>query len=152
MNSPFENPYGSLPPNRVLHTSVNIDITHASLFKTLYGRNGAIQTTIAILVNKLYEQLIKSGFQPEFNPERFEHAVADATLTLGGEPAANLGLRGGEPGTGRSAEAVERDDRRGVGRLGPEAQGCDDQHADSQCAPAKTGSRKEAVRGAKRHK
>lgn len=55
---------------------------HAHIMGT-FGKTGALQTTINLLVSKLYAELTKHGIGPTYDAERFAQAVGDATIIIG---------------------------------------------------------------------
>lgn len=111
--SPFKNPYEGIPPADIHRTTIEIDRHAHSDLHRCRSRKGTLQTTLNILLNKLTEQLKKHGLT-EYDPERYEYAVANATLTLGVHDSHNNGVRGTVADAG--PQAVNRND--GFGTLG----------------------------------
>ena len=82
----FENPYDKqklTPGEQICRTTIEVFRSrHAHIMGT-YGKAGALQTTINILIEKLYAELIKSNIGPSYDDERYADAVAGIVLTLG---------------------------------------------------------------------
>lgn len=112
--SPFKNPYEGIPPADVHRTTIEIDRHAHSDLHRCRSRKGTLQTTLNILLSKLTEQLKKHGLT-EYDPERYEYAVANATLTLGVHDSHNSGVRGTVADS--SPETSHRDVRLGTIRL-----------------------------------
>lgn len=78
----FLNPYADLPDSEVHRTTIVCDKNDYAFVMRLHGRKGAFQNTIYVLITRTIEQLKAKGIT-EYDPIRYERAVAGLTVTLG---------------------------------------------------------------------
>jgi hypothetical protein len=80
MTNKFINPWKDLPKEKKTRTT--IDVSDEAISKIQSVKPGPIlQTTINILLFKLVETLLAHGYTT-FNPDGFEHAVANCTIVF----------------------------------------------------------------------
>ncbi len=119
----FENPFESLPDEKLLRTTIKVSReVHGDLFK-VHPTSGVLQTTINILLIKIYAELIRHDLRC-YDPERYKHAIANCIIVFPGAAGwdeLNLlhGIPGGPPPAGgqssSAAEASVRNDAGGTG-------------------------------------
>ena len=98
----FDNPYHKTllaPSDFTVRTTIEVAASRHAYIMGTHGKSGALQTTINILVEKLYEQLRLANIGPSFDRDAFECAVANATITLGS--------RGKRIATGLTSDGVQ---------------------------------------------
>lgn len=141
--SSFENPYEHVPVKDICRTTINLSQRDLNRLRSVHGRVGFMQTTINILFYKLYHELDRLGIIPDYNPDLYEHYVANAGILLydskgrpiatTGSPCVPIRADGGGKGADRvggvvahtspDAKAPLADDQRGTVVLAPIAGG-----------------------------
>lgn len=130
-NELFPDPYATLPPDFQHRTSIVVDKRVWAAINTCRGHRGTLQTTINVLLNKLHEQLIANDLT-SYDPRRYEHAVLDARISLGGTCGST------EPNGGKLArtEAAQVHDGGGTGEVAQPPAGRRHKSANPRRAPA----------------
>ena len=115
----FENPYdkSKITGNeQICRTTIEVFRSrHAHIMGT-YGKAGALQTTINILIEKLYVELNKNGIGPSYDDERYADAINNCTISIGIQrstaPESSTG-----PVDNSTKQTADRDDGRRTPRV-----------------------------------
>src|SRR5512139_115660 len=75
----FIDPYDTLPPEDRIRTTIDIAGNRNAFFKSLHNRKGTLQTTINILLEKLYDELQRIGLR-SYDPDAYERTIADCCI------------------------------------------------------------------------
>jgi len=85
----FINPYDKkksivvAPNDPICRTTIEVPRSRHAYIMGTYGKSGALQTTINILIEKLYNELTRNGIGPTFDTDRYAIAVGGCSITLG---------------------------------------------------------------------
>ena len=77
----YENPYLNTPPSEHHRTTFVIPKRRMATLLSIHPKEGVLQTTAAILMEKLFNELERIKLT-SYDQSRFEHAVANAVLRL----------------------------------------------------------------------
>jgi hypothetical protein len=113
-NMKFENPWKDLAREDCQRTTVDISREALAKIHRVYNREGVVQKTFYLLITKLINELERAGYT-EYDVG-YEVAVADCTITLGGQRSAAAGPAAGSVDNGPQ-QATGRDDGSGTPRL-----------------------------------
>lgn len=80
----FTNLWLAIPPTQRVRTTILIPSRTYSDFAKLHPKSGVLQTTICQLIEKLTHELKRVNFT-EYDPARYELAIAGCSIQLGGE-------------------------------------------------------------------
>lgn len=80
----FTNLWLAIPPAQRVRTTILIPSRTYSDFAKLHPKSGVLQTTICQLIEKLTHELKRVNFT-EYDPARYELAIAGCSIQLGGE-------------------------------------------------------------------
>jgi hypothetical protein len=82
-NTEFKNPFLDVPKEEVTRSTLIVPHKIQAIIKNFEPKDGAIQTTISILLQKLTHELSTSGIETA-DRNAYHRAVSNCTLTLGG--------------------------------------------------------------------
>ena len=123
----FINPYDKktsiviTPNDPICRTTIEVPRSRHAYIMGTYGKSGALQTTINILIEKLYNELTRNGIGPTFDTDRYAIAVGGCSITLGGYShnlqRSSIGLSpDGEQHT-LACQTADRNDGRGTATM-----------------------------------
>ena len=134
----FLNPYDkkNLTEHETLcRTTIEVFRSRHAYIMGTYGKSGALQTTINILIEKLYDELTKHGIGPSFDVDRYALAIADCTLIIGGVQRSPVAI----PATGTehpvTVETSKGNDGRGTSAVAQSSENAQ-QPANTKSAPS----------------
>lgn len=107
-NNNFRNPFDScVAENSYRRLNADVDKGVYDFLRSIRLTSGTIQTTVNILLKKLYDELLKRNIRSSADVDAFEHFVTNCTLSLpsGGIPSGTGGLthEANVPDDGRGA-------------------------------------------------